>query len=88
MNEKDSVFRCWCCEHFLVRFDNNIMPNKITGGICVKNREECKPYNEKCNSFSLNMDFLPDVKDSPHSFDAYVRRHPEVLFEKNCETKK
>ncbi len=74
MQEKDETLRCWCCTNFLVRFDDDIAPKKIKGGICVEKREECKPHYEKCDRFSIKLDLLPKTNEL-HSADAYVKKH-------------
>ena len=74
MTEKDEALRCWCCKNYLVRFDDDIAPQKIKGGICVLKRKECKLYDEKCDRFSIKVDLLPKSKEL-HSADAYIKRN-------------
>ncbi len=80
MNEKCDTMLCWCCDGFLVRFDNYLTPNKITGGVCTYKTKECEPYAEICNEFSLRKELLPEYKNPKHSVDEYKKRHPELVY--------
>ena len=74
MDENSKALKCWCCSSFLARFDDDIAPNEIVGGVCINKRKECKPYDKKCDLFTIKSDLLPKTKH-PHSVEAYVKRH-------------
>lgn len=80
MEEKDKSLRCWCCKNFLVRFDDEVAPNKIMGGICTRKRKECNPYDKKCDRFYTKLDLLPKTQEF-HSADAYAKRNGLSFFD-------
>ncbi len=80
MNDKGDLLLCWCCEQFLVRFDNNITPNKITGGVCTYKRKECEPYDEICSEFLLKNELLPEYKLSINSIEERKKRNLNFIY--------
>ena len=87
MEEKDKDLRCWCFKNFLVRFDDEVAPNKISGGICTAKRKECSPYSPRCDYFYIKLDLLPITKEL-HSADAYAKRNGLSALEEWYNTKK
>lgn len=76
MSGKSKSVCCWCCENFKVRFDNELIPNSIDGGICIEKRQECNPYNEVCKNFRINNFLIKNI-----SYEKYYTS-PENPFEK------